>query len=319
VRDTEDEHDVDRPAGDLPDERLRLVCTTCHPALAPASRVALTLRYAAGLPTAEVARLFHVSEPTMAARLTRAKQKIAAAGIPYAVPAAADLPARLAGVLDVVYLVFTAGHAPARGDRVVRDELCAEAIRLGRLVRALVPRGGEVDGLLALMLLTHARTPARTGPDGEVVLLPDQDRGRWDRVLLAEGRALVPGGDGPFALQAQIAARHADDPADWRAIAELYERLERVRPVPAVRLNRAVAVAEAAGPHAGLALLDGLDPALGRTHGLHLARAELLVRAGDHAAAADAFARAEQLAGNEAVRAHITGRRTSVGEAGRRP
>jgi len=312
VRDAEDDVDPDRPPDDLPDERLRLICTVCHPALAPAARVALTLRYAAGLSTVEVARLFHVAEPTMAQRLTRARHKIAAAGIPYAVPSAAQLPERLASVLDVVYLVFTEGHAPARGDRVVRAELCAEAIRLGRLVRALVPLDDEVDGLLALMLLTHARSAARAGPDGEVVTLAEQDRTRWDAALLAEGRALVPSGGGPFALQARIAAHHVATATDWPAVAELYGRLERVRPAPAVRLNRAVAVAEAHGPRAGLALLDGLDAPLARGHGLHLARAELLLRAGDAGAAADAFARAQELAGNEAVRAHIAARRTSV-------
>jgi RNA polymerase sigma-70 factor (ECF subfamily) len=300
--------DPGREPGAIADERLRMLFTACHPALAPASRVALTLRYAAGLQTAEIARLFHVGEPAMAARLTRAKQKIHAAGIPYRVPEDADLPVRLQGVLDCVYLVFTEGHAPTRGDRVVRPELCAEAIRLGRLVRALAAPDPEIDGLLALMLLTHARSPARAGADGAPVLLADQDRGRWDPDLLAEGRALVPGTDGPFALQARIAAEHARGTTDWQAVAALYAALEAVRPTPAVRLNRAVAVAEADGPDAGLALLDGLDGPLSRTHGLHLARAELLRRAGDERAAGDAFARAAELAANDAVRAHIVRR-----------
>jgi RNA polymerase sigma-70 factor (ECF subfamily) len=306
----DDPGDTARDPGAVEDERLRMLFTACHPALAPASRVALTLRYAAGLETAEIARLFHVSEATMAARLTRAKHKIQGAGIPYRVPRGADLPARLSGVLDCVYLVFTEGHAPTRGDRVVRPELCVEAIRLGRLVRDLAAPDPEIDGLLALMLLTHARVPARTAPDGAPVLLADQDRTRWDAALLEEGRALTPDADGVFALQARIAAEHAAG-RDWAAIAQLYERLEAVRPMPAVRLNRAVAVAEADGPQAGLDLLDGLDVQLGGTHGLHLARAELLRRAGHEEAAVDAFARAEELAGNDAVRAHIARRRAT--------
>lgn len=306
----DDAPDASRAPGAVADERLRMLFTACHPALAPASRVALTLRYAAGLTTAEIARLFHVAEPTMAARLTRAKQKIQGAGIPYRVPGAADLPARLAGVLDCIYLVFTEGHAPARGDRVVRDELCAEAIRLGRLVRALAAPDPEIDALLALMLLTHARSPARADAAGHVVRLADQDRARWDRAMLVEGARLVPATGGPFALQAQIAAEHATGP-DWSAIAALYERLEAVRPTPAVRLNRAVAVAEAAGPRAGVDLLDAVE-GLDRTHGLHLARAELLRRAGDERAAADAFARAAELAGNDAVAAHIARRAAAV-------
>ncbi len=302
------------PAGELPDERLRLILTVCHPALAPASRVALTLRYAAGLTTAEVARLFHVAEPAMAARLTRAKPKIAVAGIPYRVPGRADLPERLAGGLAVVYLGFTEGHAPARGDDVVRPALCAEAIRLGRLLLELRPQDPEVRGLLALMLLTHARTAARTGPAGELVVLADQDRARWDGAMVAEALALLPGaGAGPYALQARIAAEHvAPGGPDWTAVAALYAALERLLPTPAVRLNRAVAVAEADGPAAGLALLEGLDAALGRGHALHVARAELLARAGDRAGAAAAFAAAAQRAGNRAVARHVERRRRAL-------
>ena len=295
---------------EIDDERLRMIFTACHPALAPAARVALTLRYAGGLATVEIARLFAVAEPAMAARLTRAKRKIAEAGIPYRVPPAADLPARLAGVLAVIYLVFTEGYAPTRGDRVVRDELCAEAIRLGRLLRALVPEDDEVDALLALMLLTHARSAARGGTGG-LVLLADQDRGRWDRELLVEGLALLPAGGplGPYGLQARIAAEHAAARTDWQAIAALYEQLVALRPTPAARLNRAVAIAEVEGPEAGLALLDDLEPALGAGHALHTARAELLLRAGDAAAAADAFERAAARAGNAAVRRHLRRRR----------
>ncbi len=302
------------------DERLRLIFTVCHPALAPASRVALTLRYAGGLSTAEIARLFHVPEATMAARLTRAKQKIAAAGIPYRRPSADDVPERLAGVLDVVYLIFTEGHAPARGRRVVREELCAEAIRLCRTLAELLPGEDEVSGLLALLLLTHARSPARTGADGRLVVLADQDRARWNRAMIGEGLGLAGrAGTGRYALEARIAAEHARaaDAAgtDWAAIAALLAELERRRPTPAVRLNRAVAVAEADGPRAGLALLDGLDATIARSHGLHLARAELLARAGDPEQAARAFARAEELAANDAVREHVARRRRALDAA----
>ena len=303
--------------GAIADERLRMLFTACHPALAPEARVALTLRYAGGLTTAEIARLFHVAEPAMAARLTRAKGKIAAAGIPYRVPAAADLPARQAGVRAVVYLVFTEGHAPARGEWVVRPALCAEAIRLGRLLRVLLPQDREVVALLALMLLTHARAPARTGPDGRLVPLAEQERARWDREAIAEGLALLPGaGDGAYAWQARIAALHSAAPAaadtDWPAIARAYAALEALRPAPAIRLNRAVAVAEADGPRAGLALLADLDGPLGAGHALHAVRAELLARAGERAAAAASFARAVPLAGNTAVRAHLRRRLADV-------
>ena len=306
------------PGTPIADERLRLLFTACHPALAPEARVALTLRYAGGLATAEIARLFHVAEPAMAARLTRAKRKIAAAGIPYRVPGAADLPVRRAGVLAVVHLVFTAGYAPARGDRVVRDDLCAEAIRLGRLLNELLPGDDEATALLALMLLTHARSPARTAADGSLVRLAEQDRGRWDRAMVAEGLALLGRAParGHYGLQARIAAAHLRAVTDWAAIARLYAELEARWPTPAVRLNRAVAVAEADGPRAGLALLVGLDAALGESHALHTARGELLLRAGDAAGGAAALERAAALAGNTAVRAHL-GRRRARGLATR--
>jgi len=309
----------------IADERLRMIFTACHPALSPEARVALTLRYALGLATAEVARLFHVAEPAMAARLTRAKRKIAAAGIPYRVPAPADLPGRRAGVLAVVYLVFTEGHAPARGGRVVRGELCAEAIRLARLLRELIPGDDEVTALLALMLLTHARSAARTAADGSLVVLCEQDRGRWDRALIDEGLALIAtvDGDGAYALQARIAAEHATAPdtegTNWSAIADRYAALEAIQPTPAVRLNRAVAVAEVHGPRAGLALLEGLDAALGGGHALHTARAELLLRAGDVEAADEALGRAASLAGNAAVREHLVARRADVSLSTRPP
>ena len=302
----------------IPDERLRLICTVCHPALAPAARVALTLRYAGGLTTPEIARLFLVSEPTMAARITRAKRKIAGAGIPYRVPGAAELPERLAGVLAAVYLVFTEGYAPVAGDRLVRAELCAEAIRLGRVVAELLPGDGEAAALLALMLLQHARRDARER-DGRLVRLADQDRGRWHRDEIAEGMALLGrargvGGSGPYLLQASIAAAHASAGAagpNWRVVAALYERLERLRPSPAVRLNRAVAVAEAYGPAAGLALLDDLDAGLG--HQLPATRGELLARLGRTGEAEAAYDRAVELAGNAVVREHLARRRAALG------
>jgi RNA polymerase sigma-70 factor, ECF subfamily len=308
--DEEDAEDVTTIA----DERLRLVFTACHPALAPAARVALTLRYAGGLTTREIARLFLVSEPTMAARLTRAKRKIAEAGIPYKVPADADLPERLAGVLAVVYLIFTEGYAPARGPRLVRTELCEEAIRLGRLLLELMPTEPEVQALLALMLLQHSRRDARSAA-GRLVRLPDQDRTRWRRDEIEQGRELITrasrhGPPGAYLLQALIAAEHArEDGADWRTVAALYARLEAIRPSPIVRLNRAVAVAEADGPAAGLQLLEGLDAALEGSHQLPAARAELLRRLGRTAEAARAYDRAVALAGNDVVRAHLEERR----------
>ncbi len=316
VHDAPDAAEEDDDVTTIADERLRLFFTACHPALARPAQVALTLRYAGGLTTREVARLFLVPEPTMAARLTRAKHKIAQAGIPYRVPADADLPERLAGVLAVVYLMFTEGYAPGAGERLVRTELCAEAIRLGRLLRELLPDEPEVTALLALMLLQHARRDARER-DGKLVRLPDQDRALWRRDEIAEGLELLHraarGGGGRYVVQAQIAGEHADDrPTDWEAVAVLYAQLERLQPSPAVRLNRAVAVAEAEGPEAGLALLDGLDAELPRSHGVALARAELLARLGRPAAARAAYDRALELAANEVVRAHVAERRAAL-------
>ncbi|MQA02707.1 MAG: RNA polymerase subunit sigma-24 [Streptosporangiales bacterium] len=305
----------------IPDERLRLLFTCCHPALALEARVALTARLLGGLTTAEVARLFLVAEPTMAARVTRAKKKITAAGIPYRVPADAELPARLPGVLAVLYLVFTEGYAATGGDELVRAELCAEAIRLTRVLAGHAPDEPEVLALLALLLLQHSRRDARVDAAGDLVLLADQDRSRWHRAEVEEGLALTeralraPGRPGSYALQAAIAAEHASTSAadtDWPAIAELYARLELLTGSPVVRLNRAVAVAECEGPAAGLALLDGLDGALGRHHLLYATRADLLRRLGRTAEAAREYDRALTLVGNETERRFLRRRRVTL-------
>jgi RNA polymerase sigma-70 factor, ECF subfamily len=301
----------------IPDERLRLLFTCCHPALPPEARIALTLRLLGGLTTPEIARAFLVAEPTMAARITRAKKKIAAAGIPYRVPSDAELPERLAGVLAVLYLVFTEGHSASSGDEPVRRDLCDEAIRLARVVVALMPDEPEAAGLLALLLLQHARRDARTGPGGRLVLLPDQDRGRWDAGQIAEGLALLRdaarrGPAGPYLLQAAIAAEHARaavaaDTA-WDRIAALYAALEDLTGSPVVRLNRAVAVAEVDGPAAGLALLADLDGPLAGFHLLPATRADLLRRLDRTAEAADAYEQAIAGAGNAADREFLARR-----------
>jgi RNA polymerase sigma-70 factor (ECF subfamily) len=275
---------------DVADDVLRLVFTCCHPALALEAQIALTLRLVAGLATPEVARAFFVPEATMAQRLVRAKKKIAAARIPYRVPARDELPERLAGVLRVVYLVFREGYAPSAGTEVVRVELCDEAIRLARLLLELLPDEPEVQGLLALLLLQHSRRATRTDAAGDVVVLADQDRSRWDHDAIVEGRRLAAGAlggsVGPYALQAGIAAGHTEEPSDWPMIAALYDRLARLDPSPAIVLNRAVAVAEVEGPAPALAMVDSLlgspaGEAVARTsHQPHLVRADLLRRLG---------------------------------------
>ncbi|MCU1278098.1 MAG: polymerase sigma-70 factor2C subfamily, partial [bacterium] len=306
----------------VPDERLRLIFTCCHPALAADAQVALTLRTLCGLTTEEIARAFLVPATTMAQRLVRAKGKIRAAGIPYRVPAPAELPERLDAVLAVVYLVFNEGYAASRGDALVRRELCAEAIRLMRVTRALLPAPSvEVDGLLALMLLTDARRDARSDDNGDLVLLADQDRARWDRAQIDEGLALVRaalrgGPTGPYGLQAAIAAVHAEAAraadTDWPQIVALYGALWATHRSPVIALNRAVAVAEVHGAATGLQLVDVLGEALDGYHLFHATRADLLRRLGRLAEAADAYRAALARAENEAERRFISRRLAEV-------
>jgi RNA polymerase sigma-70 factor, ECF subfamily len=298
------------------DDRLRLFFTCCHPALAADARVALTLRYLAGLSTAEVARAFLVPETTMARRLVRAKHKIRDAQIPYRVPSAAELPARLPAVLSVIYVIFTESYAASIGPTLVRPDLADEAVRLARILHDLLPAQREVAGLLALLLLVDARRAARTDEAGDLVLLEDQDRSRWDRTMIDEGRALVVealrgGSPGPYALQAAIAALHDEaesaETTDWPQIVGLYDVLRATAPSALVELNRAVAVAMAEGPAAGLALIRELSGSgeLDRYHLFHAARARLLDRLGRFEEAAHAYRRALDLAGNEPERAFL--------------
>ncbi len=298
------------------DDRLRLIFTCCHPALDMSARVALTLRALGGLTTGEIARAFLVAEPTMGKRIVRAKSKIAQARIPYRVPADEELPDRLRGVLRVVYLIFNEGYAATEGDRLVRGELCEEAIRLGDLLVRLMPDEAEVWGLSALMLLHHARSVARVDPSGRFVALEDQDRSLWDRARIDQGlarlgRAVRLRRPGEYQLQAAITVLEMQAPdgesPDWAQIADLYGALASLAPSPVVELNRAVAVAHADGPAAGLELLEALlgDPALERYQPLHAAHAELLRRAGDTAAAASAYARAIALTSNAVERAEL--------------
>ena len=308
--------------GPVEDDRLRLVFTCCHPALAMESRVALTLRLFGGLTVGEIARAFLVQETTMARRITRAKAKIKAAHIPYRVPTAYDIRERLAGVLAVVYLVFNEGYLASEGDDPLRVDLTDEAIRLGRLLRSLLPSDGEVAGLLALMLFTDARRLTRFSRTGELVTLDEQDRGGWDRTLIAEGRALLAAvatgapSPGRYQLLAAISAVHMDAPStrdtDWSQIVALYDRLLMLDPSPIVRLNRAVAVAELDGPGVALAEIDRLTEALNNYHAFHAARADLLRRLGRGGESRAAYDRAIALAGNPAERTYLTRRRDQL-------
>ena len=313
--------DTAEPLGDIDDDRLRLVFVCCHPALAPEVRVALTLRMVGGLTVPEIARAFLVQESAMGQRITRAKAKIKAAKIPYRVPLREDLPARVTGVLTVLYLIFNEGYLASNPEKeAVRADLTAEAIRLTRLVRALMPADGEVAGLLALMLLTEARRAARVSASGELVTLDEQDRGAWDRELIAEGHALVrarlASGQPPgrYQILAAINAVHTDAPdirdTDWSQILALYNQLVRVDPSPIVRLNRAIVLAELDGPEVALAQVDALP--LDGYHIFHATRADLLRRLGRSQESRAAYDRAIELTGNAAETAHLIRRRDQL-------
>ena len=309
--DPQDEPDMDNDT--FPDERLKLMFTCCHPSLALETQVALTLHTLGGLSTPEVARAFLVSEPAMAQRLARARRKIRDAAIPYRVPPADLLPQRLDALLAVIYLIFNEGYVTTEGDTLTRSDLCGEAIRLGRVLVSLMPESAEAHGLLALMLLHDSRREARLDAEGNLVLLEDQDRTRWDRAKIDEGiavldKALTLYDPGPYQVQAAISALHAEaatpDETDWKQIAALYNTLAVMTPSPVIEVNRAVAVAMAAGPSAGLALLrkiEGVDD----FYPYHVARADLLRRLNEREAAADAYQRALDLCSNPTERAYL--------------
>ncbi len=305
----------------IPDERLKLVFVCCHPALPEEARIALTLRTVCGLSTTEIARAFLVSEPTMAQRLVRAKRKIAAKKIPYQIPDESLWPNRLEAVLAVIYLIFNEGYVATSGANLVRAELCAEAIRLGEVLKKLLPDEPEVQGLLALMLLSDARRPARSGSDGELVTLEHQDRSLWDRAKIKQGRtllvgALVKGEIGPYQLQAAISAVHSEahsfGATDWQELCLLYDRLHRIQPTPIVALNASVARSFAEGPEAGLSMLDqpAITEALLDYQPYHVARADMLQRSGDAQQADAAYRTAIKLTENEKEKAHLEARRT---------
>ena len=316
--------DPPEPLGAIDDERLRLIFTCCHPSLSLEARVALTLRMVGGLTVPEIARAFLVQESTMGQRITRAKTKIKAARIPYRVPAAEDLPGRVSGVLAVLFLVFNEGYLATGSDTdPVRHDLTAEAIRLARLIRALLPDDGEVAGLLALMLLTEARRPARVSAGGELVALDEQDRGAWDAALVAEGHRLVRErlaagvAPGRYQILAAINAVHTSArdvrDTDWSQVVALYDQLVRIDPSPIIALNRAIAVAELDGPEVALATIDRLEDKLAGYHAYHATRADLLRRVGRSHESRAAYDKALKLAGNTAETAYLTRRRDQLG------